>query len=380
MAYDEAHHDVVLFAGAGVEATWTWNGSTWRQMHPLHAPAIAYAWQGPTMQFDPITRTVLLYGFTSTYQAQTWSWNGADWTQLTPATSPADIATMVYDGHELLLLANSHGQVGGRYLTQTWAWDGSRWNLLSPAVNLPLLGFASGAYDPTRAKLVLLTSDTWAWDGSNWSRQHPSLQPPVAGYMVYMPSLREVVSWADLSSSAYSDLYAWDGVNWNLIVPPGTVTVPKSADSGKGAHLGPMPADQAAAAVRAAVTNTHPVLLPSSLPPGVPYDAIVTADADYFDIWYRSDLRDRDIHLGIVVANPPPATDPHARLITVKFRGVTAQYQVYDTSSSGSMRWLMWNEPGTMTNSLSKAPGVPYFLSTGGLTDQEFWQVANSLR
>jgi hypothetical protein len=33
-----------------------------------------------------------------------------------------------------------------------------------------------------------------------------------------------------------------------------------------------------------------------------------------------------------------------------------------------------------MPNSGPKLSGIPYFLSTDGLTEQEFWQVANSLR
>jgi len=46
-----------------------------------------------------------------------------------------------------------------------------------------------------------------------------------------------------------------------------------------------------------------------------------------------------------------------------------------------SQRWLMWDEPGTMVNPMGKTPNlVPYFLGTSGLTDQEFWQVANSLK
>jgi hypothetical protein len=40
----------------------------------------------------------------------------------------------------------------------------------------------------------------------------------------------------------------------------------------------------------------------------------------------------------------------------------------------------MWTEPGTMANPQLKGPGVPYFLSADGLTDQEFWQLANSLK
>ena len=36
----------------------------------------------------------------------------------------------------------------------------------------------------------------------------------------------------------------------------------------------------------------------------------------------------------------------------------------------------MWNEPGT---SVGGQPGLPYFLSTEGLTEAEFWNVANSI-
>src|SRR5207247_9781779 len=110
-----------------------------------------------------------------------WSWNGSDWRQLTPATSPSKQGTMLYDGHRVLLIAVSAGMVGGRYLTQTWEWDGANWNLVNPKVNLPLLGFASGAYDSQRGQLVLLTGDTWTWNGSTWSRQHPTFQPPTVG-------------------------------------------------------------------------------------------------------------------------------------------------------------------------------------------------------
>jgi hypothetical protein len=232
----------------------------------------------------------------------------------------------------------------------------------------------SAAYDPQRGQLVVLTGDTWTWDGSTWSRQHVTLQPSM-GYMVYVTALHEVVSWGDRSSSLDNEMFAWDGTNWKLI-QPGTAVPP--LNNGKGNDLGRMTPAAAEQIIRASVTNTHPVLLPQTLP-GV-FEAQPSVSPDSFAVLYQSDLRDKEISMGTMVANPPPATDPHARLITFKFRGVTAQYQVYDTSSSRSMRWLMWNEPGTMTNSLSKAPGVPYFLSTGGLTDQEFWQVANSLR
>ena len=44
----------------------------------------------------------------------------------------------------------------------------------------------------------------------------------------------------------------------------------------------------------------------------------------------------------------------------------------------GFILWLMWNEPGTwsMANGL---PGVPYFMSSTGLSDSDFWAVASSM-
>jgi hypothetical protein len=378
MAYDSSHHDVVLVStGAGADATWIWNGSTWQEKHPQHQPGIGFDWQSPTMAFDPISNTVLFFGFDPTYQPQLWSWNGSDWTRLRPQTLPTTAGTMANDGHELLMLAVSAGQVGGRYLTQTWAWDGSNWNLLDPKVNLPLLGFVSSAYDPQRKQLVVLTGDTWTWDGSTWSRQHPALRPPSVGYMVYMSSLHEVVSWGDISSNLDNQMFAWDGTTWRLL-EPGTA-VPPSGNNGKGGVLGRFTPAAAEAIIRASVTNTRPVLLPQSFP-GT-FDAqLPNTGPDSFSVFYESDLRDKMITLSIEAPNPPPATGPNARLTAVTFRGVTARYQVYDTTSPVSMRWLMWYEPGTMANRLSKAPGVPYFISTSGLTDQEFWQVANSLK
>ena len=404
MAYDAARHEVVLFGGAaqdnigkGGQAsasdTWIWNGSTWLQKHPRHVPSIAPEWM-PSMQYDPITRTVLLFGFTrATTEAmtdmkpQTWTWSGTDWFQLSPSSSAVVPATMVSDGTRILLLAGST-YVAGRYITQTWAWDGANWNLLHPNVNLPESGLAYGAYDPARGQLVVLNGDTWTWDGTSWGRQHPSLQPQSVGYMAYVPSMHAVVSWGDRYSRDNADMYAWDGTNWKLVLSPGAPTTPKVAiTDGKGGYRVPMTADQAAALIRAKVTNTHPVLLPSTLPGG-PYDAMVSAAADGFSIEYRSDLRDRTIYFGIVVANPPPA-GPSSQSSTVKFRHALAtkgtpagyaDYVVYDRSVSLSNRYLEWMEPGTMANPQLADPGVPYFLSTSGLTDQEFWQIANSLQ
>lgn len=387
MAYDAAHHDVVLFGGTALTATpapggpaylndtWTWNGSTWKEQHPAHEPTFDFSWPA-TMAFDPVSRTVFLFGFTKStsgnvtnMRSETWSWGGADWAQLSPSSSPQGTGAMVGGGTNLLLIAG-----------QIWRWDGSNWIGVGPLHN-DATGLGSAAYDPQRGQIVSLDGgDTWTWDGSAWTRQHPQAQPQTAGYMAYFAPLHEVISWGDLWGNTNNDMWAWDGSTWNL-VQRGTVAYPSPAG-----QLGPAAPAAAEAYIRQNVTNTSPVLLPTWLP--VTMDATVDLTADFFNVRYRSDQRDKTITFGIVVANPPPG-GPGSSDTRVKFRNAVAlkyapagyaEYFVYDTSSPTSARWLMWIEPGTMSNPQVAGPGVPYFLSATGLTDAEFWQVANSLK
>src|SRR5260370_25383789 len=228
MAYGVARHDVVLFGGtaktgltasspeAPAHDTWTWNGKTWQQQHPQHAPAFVAAWPA-TMGFDPASRYMLLYGFSTNYVPQTWAWNGADWTQLNPSSSPEGGGFMFNDGRSLYVVAPSTTPVLGRYPNQTWRWDGSSWRLLTLKSDLPRPGALGGAYDEKRSDLVVFNGDTWIWDGATWTRQHPLQQPTSIGYMAYFRPLNEVVMWGDSGGNQSNDTWAWDGTNWKLI-------------------------------------------------------------------------------------------------------------------------------------------------------------------
>jgi hypothetical protein len=382
MTYDPARKVVVLFGGLGstqsnrpvsvdLNDTWTWGGRTWTEQRPQHVPAFTGDWLS-AMAFDPVSRMVLLYGHTATdYAMQTWAWNGSDWTQLHPVTDPGIAqASMVGTANQVLLLGQG-AQIGGRYIDQTWTWNGSDWKRLVPKINLsaghPVFDAQHGnalAFDGT---------DTWTWDGATWTRQHPSVTPSAAGYMIYFTALHEVILWGDQSGNNNSDLWAWDGSNWKLLAAgSGQPSNTRGSD-----HIGPMTPAAAETAVRSTVTLSRPVLMPASLPAGLEAGGTVTAD--FFDLRYQSDQRDVTITLGILVAQPGFGGSS-ARETQVKFRGGTATYYVYDTSSPLSQRWLMWAEPGVMANPQLKGPGVPYFLSADGLTDQEFWQIANSLK
>jgi hypothetical protein len=130
--------------------------------------------------------------------------------------------------------------------------------------------------------------------------------------------------------------------------------------------------DQAAQDVRQTVTDVTPVLLPSAIPSG--FQAQLYDDSAGFSAVYVA-ADGRKITFSIVVPNPPPGT-PNVHQSRPLFRGVRADYQVDDGTVPTSHRWLMWNEPGT---AVGGQPGVPYFLTTDGFTESEFWTIANSI-
>ncbi|HEX3629449.1 MAG TPA: DUF4232 domain-containing protein, partial [Candidatus Dormibacteraeota bacterium] len=106
----------------------------------------------------------------------------------------------------------------------------------------------------------------------------------------------------------------------------------------------------------------------------VTYQAQLYDDAQTFSLDYVGP-NGQKISFAIVVANPGPGT-PNVRQSSPTFRGVRAEYQVDDATVPTSHRWLMWNEPGT---SVGGQPGLSYFLATEGLTESEFWSIANSI-
>lgn len=394
MAYDASRKVVLMFGGTGKGAatrsapvqlndTWTWNGSRWTLQRPMHSPALgASGWQS-TMAPDPASGAVLLFGFVNnapaSVAAETWSWNGSDWTKLAAATAPQTPGTMFSDGNHAFLIAQPFWPVHGRAVYQTWRWDTSAWTLLNLQRDLPATaGIGSIAFDWQDQSLVMLNGDTWTWDRSSWWRQHPVTHSTGVGYMVYFAALHEVVAWGDQYGTPDNAMWRWDGTTWSLL-QAGTVAPPApSPTEGKGmVGAGPMSPGDADALIRKTVTTESPVLLPAWLPAGL--EATVWVGADGYNVRYLSDQRDTDINWGIVVPNPPPAP-PNAGGGPVHFRGVIAEYMVLDKTATHSSRWLMWSEPGVMATFPTKRGQVPFFLSADGLTDAEFWQVANSLR
>lgn len=136
--------------------------------------------------------------------------------------------------------------------------------------------------------------------------------------------------------------------------------------------------DEAVALIGRTVTGSRPVLLPKAIPVG--NTAQVTVSADDFQVTYASVDGSRRILFELGVAQPPPP-QPDGTQSYPRFRRVMALYQVDSQSPPTSRRFIDWGEPGMASPNLQIKPeyGVPYFLSTQGFAEAEFWQIANSL-
>ena len=237
MAYDAATREMVLFGGGsgsgqGFDDTWTWNGSTWTRRHPASRPPAAW---GAEIAYDAATRRVVLFGGVSVASGvrlldATWTWNGSTWTRRHPATSPPRqlAAAMTYDAatREVVLFG---GIRGNRELDGTWTWNGSTWTRRHPATSPPGRSGAAMAYDAATREVVLfggfsisshvrVLSDTWTWNGSTWTKRHPATSPPRAwnAAMAYDAATRQVVLFGGIgrTTRVLDGTWTWNGSTW----------------------------------------------------------------------------------------------------------------------------------------------------------------------
>ena len=190
MAFDQKDGYVVLFGGqvktpsgtfVGNNATWTYRGGTWTQLHPAKHPAPR---DSPAMAYDAGAGDVLLFGGSGCGSGvglscnDTWSFHAGNWTRLHPTTSPPATfwVSMTYDaalGHVLLF----DGQT-------TWDWLGTTWHQLSPSSNPKTSAFGDFqlVYDPVAKAAVLASAfnltcagatgdclHTWEFASGNWT-------------------------------------------------------------------------------------------------------------------------------------------------------------------------------------------------------------------
>ncbi len=237
-ADDPATGQVVLFGGDQgyrirgaddvIGSTWTWDGTAWTKQQPTASPSPR---TGAAMVYDPATSQLLLFGGSSHpfteggYLGDTWTWDGTTWTQLHPATSPParHNADMIYDAasNEVILF----GGYNGHYHNDTWAWNGTTWTQLHPATSPPPRDTDALVYDPATQTAILYggyngqqLSDTWSWDGTTWTQLQPLNQPGTASFgwqAAYDPASQQLVLYGGDAAPNFSGLtWGWTDGTW----------------------------------------------------------------------------------------------------------------------------------------------------------------------
>jgi hypothetical protein len=247
MAYDPVHRTLVLWGGGGttgvVGDTWAFNGSTW---HPL---ATGPARIRSSLVFDSRISSFVAFGGSSAtgVTGDTWKFTGTTWTRLAVSGPPArEGASMAYDPRlrEVVLFGGVNDQAVA--LGDTWAWKPvTGWVELAPARPPDARFGASIVYDRQLRKLVLfggetaggVQNDTWSFDGSSWQPVTTPTSPPprVQHAMTYDTRLHAVVMWGGVGIFGdLSDTWFFNGSRWTTL---GTGGTGPRADQGQEATL-----------------------------------------------------------------------------------------------------------------------------------------------
>ena len=237
IAYDSARHVIVLFGGAGADPsgsatlfddTWTWDGSQWTQMTPVHSPDARYR---AAMTFDQERGLAVLFGGegqTATY-TDTWTWDGQDWTLLHPATSPTTrhLASMAYDaGRANIVLFG--GSTPGVRLNDTWTWDGATWTRRTATT--PASGWSYLTYDARSKEVVAYVyygldnhpaaEYTMGWDGTKWTNRSTSHDPSPRAQiaLAFDEATGQVLLYGGVfdQPQPFDETWVWDGKTWSL--------------------------------------------------------------------------------------------------------------------------------------------------------------------
>src|SRR5580698_4419952 len=128
MAYDSLNQQVVLFSGTtsnGVTATtpsdtWLWDGHNWTITSPAHKPPGRLT--GGIAYDEAHHQVVIFGGATEVLFGDTWVWDGSDWTQKFPTVSPParDSTAMAYDAARQQVVLFGGETKDGTLQSDTW--------------------------------------------------------------------------------------------------------------------------------------------------------------------------------------------------------------------------------------------------------------------
>ncbi len=130
--YDESRGEILLMGfdllnGFWAEATWCWNGVSWRK-----TSAVPDTKLGTVLIYDPIRkRTICICGGSSNEEAYyfdaTWEWDGTMWERMTPTESPSprSDALAAFDRSRGVVVLFG-GECNWQSLSDTWEYGPDR--------------------------------------------------------------------------------------------------------------------------------------------------------------------------------------------------------------------------------------------------------------
>ena len=171
MFYDGKLGQVVYVNGVG--QVWAWKATDWKAIDMRGAPRVPRRDSAaPVATFAAgydESRELLVFALS----AGTWTWDGSTWKEVAGGIDAGDARP---DAH--LVFDRVHGQlvyVGSRF---TWTWDGRGWQKhAQPAIASGTLG-----YDAARGTVMLVQQDStacdqtacrtavWTWDSKAWTQ------------------------------------------------------------------------------------------------------------------------------------------------------------------------------------------------------------------
>lgn len=206
------------------------------------SPAPRYAHQ--MMTYDEGSKRVLLFGGAgqNASYGDLWEWDGKNWKLLSETgPAPRNSGVLVYDARRKRTVLYG-GRGGSSALLDTWEWDGARWHLMDQQGPSPGIHTAA-AFDRKRGVVVLfvpllpdgpstnpLRAETWTWNGKHWMKRDASAPPgclpmgmafdEAKGTVVMLVGKFEPLDSAVPTGG--NELWEWTGTNWhrNPVLPP----------------------------------------------------------------------------------------------------------------------------------------------------------------
>ena len=211
------------FGGAGLNDTWTFDRTTWKQLSISKPPSARYGASMSTLGSE-----IVLFGGYSTSdgassgdQNDTWTFGGASWTQLTVKSPPParDSAGMATLGSDIVLFG---GDVAASILAfdDTWIFQGATWSQLTIS-DPPSDRFGVGM-STLASQIVLfggssgdgpILNDAWTFNGTNWTTT--AGEPPALEGVCMATLGNKVVLFGGYDGTkVWNVTWTFDGTNW----------------------------------------------------------------------------------------------------------------------------------------------------------------------